>query len=331
MQRSIRFAIGLLVAAWSFAAAPGAPAATETAEPAPTVEPVAAEPAKASDSIDAAASPQAAAPSGDAPPIGAAAADGAAPSAEAPPAQAAEASGEIHPAQMAEPAGEAGPTLASEPPEAGEPALAAEPAAEGEASAAAKDSGDGEPAQAAESTEEPAPAHANGPTEYVEPQPVARPAERTLRRGLSASPASRPLWSDLSASQRQVLAPFEAQWNDWPAAEKRRWQTLADRIPRMSAESQARARERIAEWAALTPAQQRLALRNYRMARQLPPDERKALWERYTQMTPEQQQVLRASGWTSNTAARHAGARTGLAKEAAQPLAPALPGPGHAN
>jgi hypothetical protein len=37
-------------------------------------------------------------------------------------------------------------------------------------------------------------------------------------------------------------------------------------------------------------------------------------------MTPEQRAVLRTSG-TSNTAARHAGARTGLAKQAAQPLA----------
>jgi hypothetical protein len=37
-------------------------------------------------------------------------------------------------------------------------------------------------------------------------------------------------------------------------------------------------------------------------------------------MTPEQQKVLREAGWTSNTAARHAGAPTGLAKEASQPL-----------
>jgi hypothetical protein len=38
-------------------------------------------------------------------------------------------------------------------------------------------------------------------------------------------------------------------------------------------------------------------------------------------MTPEQRAVLRANGWTSNTAARHAGAPTGLAKQAARPLA----------
>jgi hypothetical protein len=138
----------------------------------------------------------------------------------------------------------------------------------------------------------------------------------------SLLPLAQPLWSALTRSQQSVLQPFEGQWNSWPTAEKRRWLALADRLPRMDAENQARARTRIAEWAALTPEQQRIALRNYRLAKQLPPDERKARWERYSEMTPEQQQVLRASGWTSNTAARHAGARTGLAKEAAQPLAP---------
>jgi Protein of unknown function (DUF3106). len=75
-----------------------------------------------------------------------------------------------------------------------------------------------------------------------------------------------------------------------------------------------------ANGAALTPEQRRLARQNYRLAKRLPPDERQAQWERYRELTPEQRAVLRNSGWTSNTAARHAGARTGLAKEAAQPL-----------
>jgi hypothetical protein len=132
-----------------------------------------------------------------------------------------------------------------------------------------------------------------------------------------------PLWSDLSESQRQVLQPFASQWNTWPAAEKRSWVALANRVPRMKPKDQARAQRRISEWAQLTPGQRQIARQNYRLARQLlPRDERVAQWERYTQLTPEQQAVLRNNGWTSNTAALHAGARTGLAKEASQPLAP---------
>ncbi|MEO7199558.1 MAG: DUF3106 domain-containing protein [Dokdonella sp.] len=135
-------------------------------------------------------------------------------------------------------------------------------------------------------------------------------------------PLVQPLWSELDAVQQDVLAPFASQWNAWPAAEKQSWLALAGRVPKMECEDEARTRERISEWAALTPDQRRVARQNYRLARQLPPDERKAQWERYTQLTPEQRAVLRSSGWTSNTAARHAGAPTGLAKDAAQPFAP---------
>ncbi len=133
-------------------------------------------------------------------------------------------------------------------------------------------------------------------------------------------PLVQPLWSELSAQQRQVLEPFASQWNAWPSAEKRSWVTLANRVPKMKPDDEARTQQRIKEWAALTPEQRRVARQNYRLARQLPPDERKAQWERYTQLTPEQRAVLRTSGWTSNTAALHAGAPTGLAKDAAQPF-----------
>lgn len=137
----------------------------------------------------------------------------------------------------------------------------------------------------------------------------------------SLLPLVQPLWNDLSAGQQAVLEPFRAQWNGWSAAEKRSWVKLADQVPKMSAQARERADERIREWAALTPEQRRLARQNYRLAKRLPPDERQAQWERYSEMTPEQRSVLRTSGSTSNTAARHAGARTGLAKQAAQPLA----------
>ncbi|HEY0879440.1 MAG TPA: DUF3106 domain-containing protein [Zeimonas sp.] len=136
----------------------------------------------------------------------------------------------------------------------------------------------------------------------------------------SLLPLVQPLWSDLTDDQRAVLEPFERQWNGWSAVEKRSWVKLADRVPGMSGEERERVDRRIREWAKLTPEQRRLARQNYRLAKRLAPDERQAQWERYSEMTPEQRSVLRTSGTTSNTAARHAGARTGLAKHAAQPL-----------
>jgi len=91
-------------------------------------------------------------------------------------------------------------------------------------------------------------------------------------------------------------------------------------MPGMSPAARAKAQVRIREWAALSPERRRMARNNYRLAKSLDRDERVATWESYRQMTPEQRSVLRANGWTSNTAARHAVSPTGLAKEAARPI-----------
>lgn len=136
----------------------------------------------------------------------------------------------------------------------------------------------------------------------------------------SLLPLAQPLWSELTAAQHEVLEPLEPQWNALPAAKKRSWLKLADRVPRMEPADREKAQVRIREWATLTPEQRRLARNNYRLAKNLDKAEREASWEQYSTMTAEQRSVLRTSGWTSNTAARHAGAPTGLAKEAARPL-----------
>ena len=137
----------------------------------------------------------------------------------------------------------------------------------------------------------------------------------------SLLPLAQPLWSELNAAQREVLAPLESEWNGMPRTSKLSWLKLADRVPKMKPADREKAQARIKDWAALTPEQRRLARNNYRLAQGLDKDERVASWEQYQSMTPEQRSVLRANGWTSNTAARHAGAATGLAKQAAQPLA----------
>ena len=159
------------------------------------------------------------------------------------------------------------------------------------------------------------------PAESHRPAAVSR-AERPPR---SLLPLAQPLWSELTPTQQFVLAPFADQWNALPQAEKLSWVRLADRVPQMPAEQQDKAHERIGEWAALSPEQRRLARQNYRLARQLPPDERVAEWQHYETLTDEQKDVLRSAGRTSNTAARHAGARTALAKEVPKPIAPLVP------
>ena len=150
------------------------------------------------------------------------------------------------------------------------------------------------------------------------PVRAAEPAPGKER--LALLPLAQPLWKDLSPSQRETLAPLAASWNALPLAKKRSWLSLTEKMPSMMPEDRAKAQARIREWASLTPDERRMARNNYRLAKSLDRDERLATWESYNQMTPEQQSVLRANGWTSNTAAKHAGAPTGLAKEAARPI-----------
>ncbi len=144
--------------------------------------------------------------------------------------------------------------------------------------------------------------------------------EAAFRRR-SLLPLAQPLWSELTPRQQQLLQPFAEQWNGLPVEEKRAWKALAERFPKLSAAERGHAVKRISEWAALTPEQRKIARQNFRIAKSLPKDERVAQWEQYQALTDEQRSVLQNSGSTSNTAARHAGSRTGLAKEAAQPIA----------
>lgn len=173
-----------------------------------------------------------------------------------------------------------------------------------------------------------------GETGAAPAEPQAAPAQKHVPARLEPPSADRlrpsllplvqPLWSDLGAAQQQVLAPFADQWNALPITEKHAWSDLARRFPKMKPDEQKRVEKRIAEWAALTPDQRRLARANYRLAQKVGRENLLAEWANYQSMTPEQRSVLGSIG-TSNTAARHVAAQTGLAKEAAQPLPRRLP------
>ncbi len=97
---------------------------------------------------------------------------------------------------------------------------------------------------------------------------------------------AQPLWSELSAFQRETLAPLEPSWNSLPLAKKRSWLALTEKMPRMSPAERTKAQIRIREWASLSPEQRRMARNNYRLAKSLDRDERVATWESYRQMTP---------------------------------------------
>ena len=103
---------------------------------------------------------------------------------------------------------------------------------------------------------------------------------------------SGPAWSELTPAQRAALKPLQAQWTGIEDARKRKWLDIAARFPRMAPEQQQRLRERMAEWAAMTPAQRNAARLQFETARLVPSDERQARWDAYQALPQEQRQAL---------------------------------------
>jgi hypothetical protein len=62
----------------------------------------------------------------------------------------------------------------------------------------------------------------------------------------------------------------------------------------MKPERQERVRQRMTEWARLSPSQRTEARVNYQQSKQLPPEDRQARWEAYQALSPEERAALAA-------------------------------------
>lgn len=130
-------------------------------------------------------------------------------------------------------------------------------------------------------------------------------------------PAAKPLWRDLSAKQQQALQPLAADWDTLSEGHKRKWLTLSRNHSKLSPEDKATLRSRMTEWAALSRHQRDQARFNFAEVKQVPADERKAKWEAYQALTPEQKRRLAESATP-----RPPGATATIRPVPAQKLAP---------
>ena len=101
-------------------------------------------------------------------------------------------------------------------------------------------------------------------------------------------------WSSLSPSQKSALKPLEREWDRIDASRKTKWLEIANKFPTMPAAEQARIQTRMADWAQMTPKDRGQARMNFKEAQQVPAQERKARWEAYQALPPEQQKQLAA-------------------------------------
>ncbi|MEO6321890.1 MAG: DUF3106 domain-containing protein [Polaromonas sp.] len=111
--------------------------------------------------------------------------------------------------------------------------------------------------------------------------------------------ASGPAWSDLTALQQKALAPLASSWNtSMSEAQKRKWLEISRNYSALSPEGQATLNSRMNDWVSLSPQQRAQARLNFgktkELSRQLTPEEKKAQWDAYQALSPEEKQKLAA-------------------------------------
>lgn len=99
-------------------------------------------------------------------------------------------------------------------------------------------------------------------------------------------------WNTLSPAQREVLRPLQSQWALIDGPRRQKWLEVAARFPRMTADEQSLVRSRMSGWAGLPAKDRNEARARFQDSARLPQDERKARWEAYQSLTPEQRQAL---------------------------------------
>jgi hypothetical protein len=125
------------------------------------------------------------------------------------------------------------------------------------------------------------------------PAVLAVHAQTVDTRPAPTSSDNRP-WNALSPSQRSALRPLEQEWGKIDSPRRAKWLEIADRFPSMSPAEQARIQNRMEEWAKMTPRERGQARLNFREAQQVPAQERKAKWDAYNALPPEQRKQLAA-------------------------------------
>lgn len=113
-----------------------------------------------------------------------------------------------------------------------------------------------------------------------------------VRTASTAREEAKPTWSELTAVQQQTLAPLADTWRSLSEAHKRKWIALSANYPRMNAQEQAKLRGRMTEWAALSPQARNQARWNFVETKKLSPADKKAAWEAYQALPPEEKKRL---------------------------------------
>lgn len=162
-------------------------------------------------------------------------------------------------------------------------------------------------------------------------KPTAAASAPGAPKSAASAPAkvavSKPAWAELSPMQQQALAPLASSWNtNISEPQKRKWLEISKNYPSLTPEGKANLHSRMNEWVTLSPQQRAQARLNFaktkELSKQLTPEEKKATWQTYQALSPEEKQKLAAKA-----SPKPAGAATAVKPVAPQKLAPVPPHP----
>ena len=134
-----------------------------------------------------------------------------------------------------------------------------------------------------------------------------KPASPSLAPKAAARAVAKPYWSELTPVQQQALKPLAISWNTISEAQKRKWLEISKNYVTLPPADQATMHSRMNEWVTLSPQQRAQARLNFaktnELSKQLTPDEKKARWDAYKALSPEEKEKLVAKGTPKTTGA----------------------------
>lgn len=114
-----------------------------------------------------------------------------------------------------------------------------------------------------------------------------------------AAAITKPEWRELTALQKQALQPLSQSWATISEAQKLKWLEVSKNYPGLSPAEQTTMHSRMNEWVAMSPQQRAAARLNFaktkELSKELSPVEKKAKWESYQALSPEEKLKLAAT------------------------------------
>jgi len=133
-------------------------------------------------------------------------------------------------------------------------------------------------------------------------QPIGTGAASGGQNPLAAAPAGGKTagtkaleWKELTAEQRLALSPLADEWSRISEAQRRKWIAVTRQYGNLSQQDRATLQSRMKEWVAMSPKERAEARLNFAEAKKLSPEDRKAKWDAYQSLTPQERERLAAT------------------------------------